>query len=187
MLYELGIFFFFLISIYLWLGIKKAYERGETLPLHVSVAIWIGDMLHFVLVLWASLRGLWLMPIDKIVALALGIAIGVVGLFIMLLGMFEFRSLKRMSGMDASRLITTGIYRYSRNPQYLGWFLALLGISIAGRSFLAFLLTLLLVIGIHLYNVKLEEPYLERIFGEEYRKYKESTPRYFGMRKKGSV
>ncbi|WP_256957801.1 hypothetical protein [Thermococcus litoralis] len=28
--------------------------------------------------------------------------------------------------------------------------------------------------------VKLEEPYLERIFGEEYRRYKERTPRYFG-------
>lgn len=76
----------------------------------------------------------------------------------MLAGMLEFRSLRKMSGLETSKLITTGIYRYSRNPQYTGWFLALLGISIMGRSGLALLLTIILIVGIHLYNVKLEEP-----------------------------
>ncbi len=113
------------------------------------------------------------------------VAMGVIGPLIILLGMLEFRSFKRILGMDSSKLITSGIYRYSRNPQYAGWFLTLLGISIAGRSGLALLLTIALIIGIHLYNIKLEEPYLERIFGDEYLRYKENTPRYFGMPKKG--
>lgn len=93
-------------------------------------------------------------------------------------------SLKRMSGVDTSKLVTTGIYRYSRNPQNLGLFLVFLGISIAGRSLLALLLTEVFVIGFHMYAIKLEESYLERIFGEEYRRYKERSPRYFGMPKR---
>ncbi|NJE09006.1 isoprenylcysteine carboxylmethyltransferase family protein [Thermococcus sp. M39] len=184
MLYALGVVFFLFLSLYSWFGIKRAYEDGKTLPLHVSAVIWIGDTLHFILVLWASLRGLWLMPINATAALVGGSVLAVVGLVVMLLGMLEFRSFKRMSGLDSSKLITTGIYRYSRNPQYIGWFLALIGISIMGRSLLALLLTVALLIGLHLYNVKLEEPYLERIFGEEYRRYKENTPRYFGMFKR---
>jgi len=52
------------------------------------------------------------MPINKTVALVGGITMAVLGVAIMLLGMLEFRSFKRMSGMDSSRLITSGIYRY---------------------------------------------------------------------------
>ncbi len=46
-----------LASFYLFFGIKKAYEKGKTLPPGVAGAIWIGDTLHFVLVLLASLVG----------------------------------------------------------------------------------------------------------------------------------
>jgi protein-S-isoprenylcysteine O-methyltransferase Ste14 len=186
LLYVLGILLIILLTIYSWLGIKKAYEKNETLPSRVSGVIWIEDTLHFILVLWASLEGFWLIPINATAALVAGSLLAVVGLAIMLLGVLEFRSFRRMSGMDASKLITGGIYRHSRNPQYVGWFLSLFGISIAGRSGFALLLTIALIIGIHLYNIKLEEPYLERIFGEEYRRYKERTPRYFGMPKKGT-
>jgi protein-S-isoprenylcysteine O-methyltransferase Ste14 len=127
------------------------------------------------------------MPLNVGVALSVGLALGVLGLTVMLFGMLEFRSLKRMSGMDASRLITTGIYQYSRNPQYAGWFVALVGMSVAGRSFFTLLLTVALIVGIHLYTVKLEEPYLERIFGEEYVRYRKRTPRYFGFPKGSEV
>lgn len=62
--------------------------------------------------------------------------------------------------------------------------MTLISISIVGRSGIALLLTIALVIGIHLYNVKLEEPYLEHVFREEYRQYKLSVPRYFGLPKR---
>ncbi|GAB6101839.1 hypothetical protein JCM16138_10620 [Thermococcus atlanticus] len=62
--------------------------------------------------------------------------------------------------------------------------LIFLGISLAGRSLLALLLTAAFAIGFHKYVVELEEPYLERVFGEEYRRYKERTPRYLGLPKK---
>lgn len=172
------------LSIYCWFEIRKAYEKEGTLILHISIAIWILDTLHFLLVLWASFKNLWLIPLNKTIAFITGLAITVIGLIIMLAGVVEFHSFRRMSGLDTSKLITTGIYRYSRNPQYTGWFLALMGISLVGRSLLAFLLTIALIIGIHLYNVKLEEPYLELLFGKDYQGYKRSTPRYFGIPKR---
>ena len=33
-------------------------------------------------------------------------------------------------------------------------------------------------------HILLEEPYLERIFGEEFRSYKSKTPRYLGIPKR---
>jgi protein-S-isoprenylcysteine O-methyltransferase Ste14 len=175
------------LGIYCWVGMRRVYEQGEILPFNVVAAIWTTDTLHFVLVLWGAVRGIWPMPLRAAVALSVGLALAILGLTVMIPGMLEFRSLKRMSGMDSSRLVTTGLYRYSRNPQYAGWCLALVGTSIAGRSFFALLLTAVLIVGIHLYTVKLEEPYLERVFGEEYTCYRNRTPRYFGIPKEGKV
>lgn len=166
---------------YVFSKIKKAYGKGETLPTSAVIAVWASYTLHFVLILWASLEGVWMISINTTVALVGGLAVVAVGIIIMLLGVLEFRSFKKMSGLDTSKLVTTGIYRYSRNPQNLGLLLIFLGISLAGRSLFALLLTAAFAIGFHKYVVELEEPYLERIFEEEYRRYKERTPRYFGL------
>lgn len=58
-------------------------------------------------------------------------------------GIVEFRSLQRVSGRRMDQLITTGIFRWSRNPQNVGWALALFGLAIAGRSGAALLLAAL--------------------------------------------
>ena len=164
-------------------GNKKAYDKGEkTWPRLVSIAIWPMGIVHFLLVAGASLYSVWLLPFNKMIALISGLV--VLGIVIMLAGMIEFRSLRRMSGLDTSRLVTTGIYQWSRNPQYLGWFIWLLGISLMGRSGLAFLFTIVFIIVMHLYTIWMEEPYIERVFGEEYSLYKSRTPRYIGMSKR---
>ena len=98
--------------------------------------------------------------------------------------MIEFQSLRRISGGDTSRLVTTGIYQWSRNPQYVGWPLTLLGIALMGRSALAFLFTAVFMIALHLYTIWMEEPYLEQIFGEPYQSYKLKTARYIGIPKR---
>jgi len=59
-----------------------------------------------------------------------------------------------------------------------GFYLALLGISLLGRSGYGLLLTVMAIIYCHYYIVKAEEPYLERIFGEGYLMYRLKTPRY---------
>jgi protein-S-isoprenylcysteine O-methyltransferase Ste14 len=141
-------------------------------------------VVHFLLVTGASLYAVWLLPINKMFALIVGLVMFGIGIVIILAGVVEFRSLRRMSGLDISRLVTTGIYQWSRNPQYIGWFIWLLGISLMGRSGLAFLFTIVLIISMHFYTIWLEEPYIERIFGEEYNLYRSRTARYIGMPKR---
>jgi len=169
------------LGIFCWVGIKNAYDKGAVLPIYISIMIWLLDTVHALLVILASLFSIWRLPFKQTAALITGLVMLGVGLAIMVAGMMEFRSLRKISGRDTSKIITTGIYRWSRNPQYTGWFIWLLAISLMWRSCLAFLFTIVFIIGIHLYNVRLEEPYLERVFGEDYRRYKGSAPRYVGI------
>ncbi len=90
-----------------------------------------------------------------------------------------FHSLKRMSGRKTDSLITSGIYRYSRNPQNVGWLLCLVGIACLGRSGLALFAAAIFWLGFVSY-VGAEERYLAQLYGDEYAAYRETTARYFG-------
>jgi protein-S-isoprenylcysteine O-methyltransferase Ste14 len=68
-------------------------------------------------------------------------------------------------------LVTTGIHGWTRNPIYLGMFLVYGGIGIAAPSTWTLILTLPLAIAIRYGVVAREEAYLERRFGDAYRKY----------------
>ncbi|NOZ76718.1 MAG: isoprenylcysteine carboxylmethyltransferase family protein [Euryarchaeota archaeon] len=174
-----------ILGMYVFSAIKKTYDKGGTFTNDLLVIWYIMWGFHHLPVVLSSLYGVWQLPINRTLALAGGLVIFIVGAVILAVGMIEFRSLRRATGQDISQLVTTGIYRRSRNPQFIGWFLVLLGISLVGRSGLAFILTAVFTIVIHLYTIWMEEPYLERIFGEEYRCYKSRTARWIGMQKTG--
>lgn len=75
-------------------------------------------------------------------------------------------------------LVTTGIYRWTRNPVYLSFFLAYVGIGIAARSPWILILAVPLAIVIRTGVVAREEAYLERRFGDAYRDYRARVPRW---------
>ncbi len=75
-------------------------------------------------------------------------------------------------------LVTHGLYRFTRNPMYLGMVLVLLG-----TGFLLGSLTPLLVIPIFMWLInsvfiKAEEDVLEELFGDEYLEYKKKVGRW---------
>lgn len=78
---------------------------------------------------------------------------------------------------------TTGIYRYSRNPMYLGASLFYLALCLMGWtiSVSGFLLILILIWWLVLSHqaVLLEESFLEKKYGETFLRYKTRVPRYF--------
>ncbi|MDC7785555.1 isoprenylcysteine carboxylmethyltransferase family protein [Rhodoplanes sp. TEM] len=78
----------------------------------------------------------------------------------------------------ATALVTDGIYRYVRNPMYVGLGLLMLGLAVGFGSL--WLLGLMLPTGLVLhYGVVLrEERYLERKFGDRYRDFRARVPRY---------
>jgi len=107
------------------------------------------------------------LSIETAIALVIGILMLGLGIILVLAGILEFRSLHKISGMNDSKLITTGVYSWSKNPQFLGFYLALLGTSILGKSGYALLLTVIAVIYCHYYIVEIEEPHLEHILDFE--------------------
>ena len=69
------------------------------------------------------------------------------------------------------RLVSRGLYRYVRNPMYVGVLAMILGWALMFRA--PALIAYALVIGscVHLFIVFYEEPHLQREFGKEYDEY----------------
>ncbi|MGQ0536693.1 MAG: methyltransferase family protein [Methanobacteriota archaeon] len=76
------------------------------------------------------------------------------------------------------RLITSGPYRIVRNPTYLGAFLALVGAGLAVPYIGLAVAGFLLLPWWHGVVIPAEEKELQARFGEEYRRYRETTPRF---------
>ena len=87
---------------------------------------------------------------------------------------------RRSFGEEIGGLCTTGIYRYSRNPQLLGGFLLILGYALLWPSWSGALWAALWPV-IRYLMVQGEEEHLEKVFGDAYRKYCEQIPRYLGL------
>ena len=73
---------------------------------------------------------------------------------------------------NASSLVTSGVFEYSRNPMYLGMALILLGLALMFNMIGGILFTLLFTIYITKFQIKPEEEVMERLFGEDFLKYK---------------
>lgn len=76
-----------------------------------------------------------------------------------------------------NKLMKTGPFKYSRNPIYVGMIMVLAGYGIALQSYFTFLTIIPIY---YFYNSVLkEEKNLEKVFKEEYLKYKKEVPRFF--------
>ncbi|MFQ6121869.1 MAG: methyltransferase family protein [Dehalococcoidales bacterium] len=77
------------------------------------------------------------------------------------------------------RLVTTGLYSRVRNPMVLGWIIMLFGVGLLLNSIsLIFIFTPLFLLLNILYLKTIEEKEMEKKFGQEYLKYKESVPMF---------
>ena len=136
-----------------------------------------------------GLRGIWRTLGQMIVhpgVMAKMPAHAVAGMFLFLFGFTimcwgQVTLFKNYSGTvvihEGHELVTRGIYRFVRNPMYLGLFVALIvGLPLYVSSLRAFLVSLLLV-PIVLNRVRLEEELLTEHFGEKYLEYKRTTKR----------
>ena len=71
----------------------------------------------------------------------------------------------------ASNLVTTGLYRFSRNPMYLSMLGVLLGWSVVVGNLAALAMPAGFVWYMTVFQIKPEEAALTKIFGDEYRDY----------------
>ncbi|HEY3122564.1 MAG TPA: isoprenylcysteine carboxylmethyltransferase family protein [Thermoanaerobaculia bacterium] len=126
--------------------------------------------------------------LDPDLGLALPATLRAPGIGLMVLGFpialvcvagFVVRGKGTPAPFDAPRdFVPSGPYRYVRNPMYIGAWLALVGFGLFQRSGSIVLFSLVLLFVVHLFVVFVEEPGLEKRFGESYLGYKRVTNRW---------
>ena len=76
---------------------------------------------------------------------------------------------------NASSLVTSGIFKYTRNPMYLGMVLILLGLTLMFNFIGGIMFTLLFTMYITKFKIRPEEEVMERFFGADFIKYKQNV------------
>ncbi|MEW5249778.1 methyltransferase family protein [Microbulbifer sp. 2201CG32-9] len=105
-----------------------------------------------------------------------------ISVLIVILGVVSFRradtTVNPINPGSSSSLVQTGIYRYSRNPMYLGFMLFLLGFSVFLQSVFAMFLLPVFIAYMNSFQIKPEERALASIFGEEFIRYQRKVRRW---------
>ena len=106
----------------------------------------------------------------------LGLVIILLG-FLVAFGTMGWFGMRRAFGVEMKGLISTGSYRFTRNPQILGGYLLIIGVTVQWPSWF-------MIVWIGLYGmishwmVINEEEHLRALFGEEYVLYCRKVPGY---------
>lgn len=78
----------------------------------------------------------------------------------------------------ATSVVTSGVYRITRNPMYLGFVLVLLSVAIKLTNPISLLLLPLFMVYMNRFQIKPEERALTELFGEAYLQYLEKVRRW---------
>ncbi len=120
----------------------------------------------------------------------LGFGLLMLGSLIYLICVMEFavRGRGTPAPMDAPRhLVVTGLYRYARNPMYVGVLAVVLGWTFLARSLELLGYAALLALLFHAFIRLYEEPTLRKRFGAEYEEYTAAVGRWVPRRRSDSL
>jgi protein-S-isoprenylcysteine O-methyltransferase Ste14 len=111
----------------------------------------------------------------------LGILLFLIALFLLYKGIWKFiaTGTTLVTMKPTSSLQITGIYRFTRNPMYLGMVFSYLAITCFFGNWWHIILLPFLILIIETYVIKREEKYLERKFGQSYLDYRNKVRRWF--------
>ena len=145
-------------------------EKGPMPPVIILIAILFQIALHKLLPIMIIFEKMdWI-----------GIVMGFLGFFIFTGSALLFRINKTtmIPFQDPSFLITNGIYKYTRNPMYLGMLFVQFGIAIYFGSISPFIIPFLFIPIMNSRIIQHEEVMLEKQFGESYIIFKNSVRRW---------
>ncbi len=128
----------------------------------------------------------WLLPLGILVSLKPGVRFAIAGT-LLVAGIAMLLSAARalrthgtpvLPSLPTVQVVTTGVFALTRNPMYVGGSLAMFGGAVLGGLDWVPLLYVLTFPLLHYGVVLPEEAYLERKFGDRFRYYSASVPRY---------
>ena len=133
-----------------------------------KVFIYIGSLLaviYFILIIFTPLK--------------IGANVFIIGTLVYVLGLAGFIiALFNFKNTQLDQPITRGLYRISRHPQQLMFFISFFGICIATGSWLVLFIQIISSLFLHSRILAEEKTCLEQ-YGESYRTYMKRVPRYF--------
>ena len=110
-----------------------------------------------------------------------------IGFFFLFSGLYIVRNIQRKFKQVATEintfkqpkhLVDDGLFRYSRNPIYLGFTLSLFGLALLTANLAAFDVVLLFFLVAHFWYIPFEEKAMEKEFGTDYIAYKKQVRRW---------
>lgn len=93
------------------------------------------------------------------------------------------RPLRWLIGEEPGVLVRSGLYRFTRNPMYLGVVTVVAGQGLWHGSYAIIIYAILLWVAFHCVVVYIEEPHLRRKCGNKYAEFCRTTPRWIRIRK----
>ena len=81
--------------------------------------------------------------------------------------------------MPTEHLVVSGLYRYVRNPMYVGVLATIVGQGLLLGSGSVLVYAAVVALGFHLFVLAYEEPTLRRTYGAEYEAYCATVPRWW--------
>ena len=155
---------------------------------HPNVIVFPPIILATTIALGAGLQWIWpvgfLATVIQTWRIPTGIAMILAGVLLAATGR---RTLVRIGTnvsplQPTTALATDGVFSWTRNPLYSGGTLVMFGLAVAFTLDWLLLLILPSMLTLHFGVVRREEEYLEGKFGNQYRRYKATVPRYgFGI------
>ena len=132
-------------------------------------------MLLFAIAMWAFSDNTFSFILSKALRMTLLASAITLALLLTLAGALAFKKARTTvnptSPESTSSLVTSGIYRFTRNPMYLGFFIALVGWSIFLADLSALVLALLFIPYMNKFQISPEEQTLTKLFGQQYIDY----------------
>ncbi|WP_372982674.1 isoprenylcysteine carboxylmethyltransferase family protein [Marinobacter sediminum] len=108
--------------------------------------------------------------------------IAVVGACIAIFGVLQFRVAETTVDPrvpdQSTNLVVSGVYRYSRNPMYLGFFLVLCAWALYLGSVISLLALPVFIMYMNRFQIVPEERFMHNQFGEVYDKYRSEVRRW---------
>jgi protein-S-isoprenylcysteine O-methyltransferase Ste14 len=131
---------------------------------------------------WGLARLLPQLSLDSSVCIYAGFGFIAAGAILLALAVLAFMrartTVNPLSPEQAETLVTSGLYRFSRNPMYLAMALILIGGAFALGNIAALLAPAVFVTLMTLFQIKPEERALESNFGEAFTHYRRQTRRW---------
>ena len=103
-----------------------------------------------------------------------------IGLYLSLKGSNQFQKAETNINTfdEPDKIIKDGLFKFTRNPMYLGFGIALLGISIILGNLQSFIILIFFILITDQWYIKFEEKMMINKFGKEYIDYKMKTRRW---------